>query len=452
MKPLCFVLMPFGRKADATGRVIDFDAVYREVIAPGVEAAGLEVIRADEEQVGGTIHKPMYERLMLCEYAIADVTGANPNVYYELGIRHALRPRSSVILFGEGTILPFDIALLRGLPYQLNEEGLPASPERDAEGVTKRLLAATGSPHDDSPLFSLIQDMPRLELDHSKTDLFRERVDHSKGIEKEIIKAESEGLSALQVISESLPDLKEVELGTIIRLFLSLRAVGGKSAFSEMINFYDRMPPSLQQTRMIQEQYGFALNRVGRSDEAERVLLEVIADHGPSSETHGLLGRIYKDRWDTARKEGNRLKAKGALKRAIETYLIGFETDWRDAYPGVNAVTLMEMEEQPSPKQAEILPVVRYSALMKARQNGDYWDFATLAELAVLDRDQEAAEDYLSDAIERITEGFAPETTARNLGLIREMREQREEPSPWISELEEALNEAKLEFENRQKS
>ena len=449
MKPLCFVLMPFGRKADATGRVIDFDAVYREVIAPGVEAAGLEVIRADEEQVGGTIHKPMYERLMLCEYAIADVTGANPNVYYELGIRHALRPRSTVIMFGEGTILPFDIALLRGIPYQLSEQGLPSSPESDAEGIIKRLLAATGSRHDDSPLFSLINDMPRLELDHSKTDLFRERVDQSKEIEQRIIQAESQGLCALQELNDSLPDLDEVELGTIISLFLALRSIGSQQSFHEMITLYERMPPTLQRTRMIQEQYGFALNRVERSDEAEKVLLGVIEDHGPSSETHGLLGRIYKDRWDIARKEGNRLKAKGALKRAIETYLIGFETDWRDAYPGVNAVTLMEMEEKPSPKQAEILPVVRYAALMKARQNGDYWDFATLAELAVLDRDQEAAEDYLGDAIERITEGFAPETTARNLGLIREMREQREESSPWIAELEEALNEAKLEFEKR---
>ena len=96
--PLCFVLMPFGRKTDATGRTTDFDAVYREIIAPAVTAVGLEPIRADEERVGGTIHKPMFERLMLCDYAVADITGANPNVYYELGIRHAMRPRSTVIL------------------------------------------------------------------------------------------------------------------------------------------------------------------------------------------------------------------------------------------------------------------------------------------------------------------------------------------------------------------
>ena len=116
--PLCFVLMPFGKKMDAAGRVTNFDSVYAKIIAPAVEHAGLEPIRADEEKIGGTIHKPMFERLMLCHYAVADITGANPNVFYELGIRHAMRPRSTVIVFAEGTVLPFDIALVRGIAYK----------------------------------------------------------------------------------------------------------------------------------------------------------------------------------------------------------------------------------------------------------------------------------------------------------------------------------------------
>src|SRR5262245_49569359 len=61
--PLCFVLMPFGKKPEGTGLVVDFDAVYHDVIAPAVEDAGLECVRADEEQTGGIIHKPMFERL-----------------------------------------------------------------------------------------------------------------------------------------------------------------------------------------------------------------------------------------------------------------------------------------------------------------------------------------------------------------------------------------------------
>ena len=127
---LCFVLMPFGKKMDAAARVTNFDSVYAKIIAPAVERSGLEPIRADEEKIGGTIHKPMFERLMLCHYAVADITGANPNVFYELGIRHAMRPRSTVIVFAEGTVLPFDIALVRGITYETDARASRSTPKR----------------------------------------------------------------------------------------------------------------------------------------------------------------------------------------------------------------------------------------------------------------------------------------------------------------------------------
>jgi hypothetical protein len=62
-------------------------------------------------------------------------------------------------------------------------------------------------------------------------------------------------------------------------------------------------------------------------------LKAVIEEFGPSSETNRLLGRMYKDRWENAKKEG-RVEARTLLRRAIDTYLQGFEADWRDAYPG----------------------------------------------------------------------------------------------------------------------
>src|SRR5918999_2230928 len=124
--PLCFVLMPFGQKPSPSGRLIDFDAVYQELIAPAIAAAGLEPLRADEEMTGGIIHKPMFERLILCEYAVADLTTANANVFYELGLRHAVRAWSTVLIFAEGgSQLPFDVAPLRALRYKLTPAGAP---------------------------------------------------------------------------------------------------------------------------------------------------------------------------------------------------------------------------------------------------------------------------------------------------------------------------------------
>ena len=111
-----------------------------------------------------------------------------------------------------------------------------------------------------------------------------------------------------------------------------------------MIDLVEAMPEPVRRTVLVREQYGFALNRAGRSEDAERVLLEVLEDRGPSSETLGLLGRVYKDRWE-AERGGSVLRAEGHLEQAIDAYRRGFEADWRDAYPGINAVTLMEIRD-----------------------------------------------------------------------------------------------------------
>jgi hypothetical protein len=227
--PLCFVLMPFSKKMDAGGRVTNFDTVYQKVIAPAVAQAGLEPVRADEEKIGGTIHKPMFERLMLCHYAVADITGANPNVFYELGIRHALRPRSTVILFREGTVLPFDIALVRGISYKTDGAGEPVEVDTPINLVAAQLQEARGNPHDDSPIFQLVDDLPRWEIDHTKTDVFRKSVDYSKRYKDRLASAVKQGSDAVQAIASEprLANLLEVETGIVVDLFLSLRDVKG---------------------------------------------------------------------------------------------------------------------------------------------------------------------------------------------------------------------------------
>src|SRR2546427_3697202 len=159
-RPLCFVLMPFGQKPTSAGAIVDFDAVFEDLIAPGVAAAGMEPIRADQELSGGIIHKPMFERLILCEFAVADLTTANANVFYELGVRHGVRPASTLLLFAEGTgQLPFDVGLLRALPYKLGPEGKPASTAGVRAAIAVRLKEARDLPVD-SPVFQLVDGFP----------------------------------------------------------------------------------------------------------------------------------------------------------------------------------------------------------------------------------------------------------------------------------------------------
>lgn len=433
-RPLCFVLMPFGKKpaAGAGGAMIDFDAVYQDYIRPAIEGAGLEPIKADEEMTGGAIHKPMFERLNLCEFAVADLTNANANVFYALGLRHAVKPATTVLTFAEGMgQLPFDVTPLRALPYRLGRDGRPEAAQASRRALMETLKAARDFPTD-SPVFQMVENFP--DIQRLKTDVFRERVRYSEERKAELAEARKQGEAAVRAIEAGLGNLADADSGVLLDLFLSYRAV---KAWDAMIALVGKMSRPLAASVMVQEQLGMALNRAGRREEAERVLVDVIAARGPSSETYALLGRVYKDQWEAA---APGLLAEGYLDKAIEAYLKGFEADWRDAYPGINAVTLMELRNPPDPRRDKLIPVVRYAVERRiASGQPDYWDHATLLELAVLGKDRAAAVAALGAALAHVREVWEPEATARNLRLIREARVGRDEPLEWAEQAEQEL-------------
>ena len=379
----------------------------------------------------------MFERLILCEYAVADLTMANANVFYELGVRHAVRPSSTVLLFAAGTRLPFDVALDRGLPYSLNEAGEPDDVEADRAQLTTRLEAARDASVD-SPVFQLIEDFPH--IDRLKTDMFRDQVRYSATWKERLARARAlgaEGLETIRAAERDLGDLRDAEAGIVVDLYLTYRAVEG---YEEMVSLVERMPRPLAKTPLIREQLGFALNRLKRREEAERVLRTLIEERGPSSETYGILGRVYKDQWADAKAAGQVFLANGLLKKAANAYLAGFEADWRDAYPGANAVTLMELQDPPDRRRGQLLSVVSYAVDRRlASGQADYWDHATRLELAVLGKDESTAREMLPAALALVREGWEPKSTANNLKLIREVREQRGDMVPWAALVEQEL-------------
>src|SRR5215468_8601520 len=116
-----FVIMPFGEKRASDGTTIDFDAVYKDLFAPAIAAAGLMPHRADADRRGGSIHLDMFQDLLLAEFVVADLTIDNPNVWYEIGVRHALRSGGTVLTYSLRERLPFDIAGQRMQRYTLDK-------------------------------------------------------------------------------------------------------------------------------------------------------------------------------------------------------------------------------------------------------------------------------------------------------------------------------------------
>jgi hypothetical protein len=95
---LCFVLMPFGQP---------FDSYYEKIIKPAVSDAGLAALRSDEIRGRKAIVKDIWERIWATRLVVADVTGQNPNVNYELGLCDALGV-PAIIIAGDVADLPFD--------------------------------------------------------------------------------------------------------------------------------------------------------------------------------------------------------------------------------------------------------------------------------------------------------------------------------------------------------
>lgn len=106
----CFVVMGFGIKTDlATGRKLNLDKSYQALIKPVVESRNMICVRADEIKHSGSVDLEMYQQLLSADIVIADLSTSNVNAFYELGIRHALKPKTTIIVSEELLGYPFDV-------------------------------------------------------------------------------------------------------------------------------------------------------------------------------------------------------------------------------------------------------------------------------------------------------------------------------------------------------
>ena len=429
-RPLLFVVMPFGKKLDPTARVeVDFDDLFESVIRPAAEAAALDVLRADEEIQGGFIHRALYERLLLAEIVIADLTLANANVFYELGIRHAARPRATLLIFAKLAGLPFDVAPLRAIPYKL-EAGVLTDESRNElrKSLDERLTVARDDMEGrDSPLFQLIQEYPGIELPHQVTESFRDRVSKVIDVKAQIEKAVRDqpvdvARETLGIVQHSIEPLNTAPPELLVDLLLAHRDI---SAWDDMVKLVEAMPTAIKAAVPIREQLAFALNRRNTGGDrrtAESILKEIIDANGASPETCGILGRVYKDEFEQELAAGRLARAGAALDEAIRWYGEGFEADPRDFYPGINLLTLMlrRGSAEDLSRIEELHPVVSFAL---GRRGGiassDYWEVATGLELAAIAEDWELARRAAGRAVMLAPPGWMIETTVRNLGILR---------------------------------
>src|SRR5215831_19166615 len=161
----CFVIMGFGEKTDFQSnpqRVLNLNRTYEDIIKPAVTEAGLACIRADEIIHSTVIDKPMYDNLLSADLVIADLSTSNANAVYELGVRHALRPRTTIVMAENNFSFPFDLNHLSILKYEHLGKDIGFGEVLRVKDALKQRIVELGDKEEvDSPVFVFLPSLLR---------------------------------------------------------------------------------------------------------------------------------------------------------------------------------------------------------------------------------------------------------------------------------------------------
>jgi hypothetical protein len=337
-----FVIRPFGKKKDSAGREFDFEAIHTRVIGPALVDAGLEGSTTGEIIAAGNIRQDMFCFILAADLVICDVTLLNANVFYELGIRHALRRKNTLLIkhAGSADAPPFDLLTDRYLPYDLADEGAKA---KLGQSIRATLQSDRRT---DSPIFSMLPDL--LEADPSSGQFvpfdFREEVGRARAAKSrgwlrllaQDVRGRPFERPGLQLVAEGQWDLEDYA-GARENLE-AIRAVEPENVKANLAlaNVYERLywderkPDSL-----------------ALSDQAiERVLAGRDVPANEQVEAFALRGRNQKIRWhlEFARvpsvEERRPAAMTESLRKCVGAYRAAFAKDLNHFWSGLAALQM----------------------------------------------------------------------------------------------------------------
>ena len=164
--------MGFGIKTDyINGRKLDLNKSYRLLIKPVVEAKGIECVRADEITHSGSIDVQMYQELLQADLVIADLSTLNANALYELGVRHALRPYTTIVISENKLMYPFDLNHVVIHSYQHLGDAIDYEEvERFRAALGNVIQTVVDKNEADSPVYTYLNSLipPKLQAEIEK--------------------------------------------------------------------------------------------------------------------------------------------------------------------------------------------------------------------------------------------------------------------------------------------
>ncbi|MCX5932888.1 MAG: DUF4071 domain-containing protein, partial [Cyanobacteria bacterium] len=467
-QPHAFVVMPFGTKPGANGTPIDFNAVYSQFIQPALQEAGLDPFRADEELRAGDIRTDMFQELLLADLVLADLTIDNPNVWYELGVRHALRSRGVLLISGGKVPTAFDLYTDRKLRYSLRD-GVPDADRlpKEHQALVRMLTSTMQSWHGRSvsPVYTLLPNLQEPDWKTLRIGNVCEYWEAHEAWQRRVQLARRENrLGDMLVLADEAP-VASLRGEALVEVGKALRQARRYRLAYETLQRGAGMTPSASvlQAELLREQ-GICLERLS-CDHVPGYTLDRVRDHynlllnnypaDPAiSETHGLAAQVEKQAWFEIWRSGESLEQrlqmaieeKATLQLSLDSYLKGFRADPANSYTGINALTLMHLQVHfglrslDDPQLTTIAGAVRFGAESARNDRDPFFALATLADLEVLTGTAETATDaYRTACARHDSNGFALDSCRAHLLLMRDLGFRSEVVEPAIATLERVI-------------
>jgi hypothetical protein len=388
-RPHCFVAMPFGRKYDSQRKItIDCDQLYQRVLVPALENAQLRFRRADEQIDSGVVLQPMIEAINDADLVIADLTSANFNVGWELGLRHLLRARHTLLMLPAETLAPFDVSALRHVGYEQNEKGISddaAIAAWQALAPYLQLAAEPAAAGSDSPVDVVMEvtQWARLAPRHTRDgrwEAIREQLALARDLH--------DGEMMLQIVLEAdgldtqRRELVAAEAGVgLVRLGAYQR---GRELLQALVDGDPEVLRPAAHLFYTQSLYKPAGASIAELDDAERVLKHILRKLPGYPEVWAGLGAISKRR---SKLRETRALAERDIRKAMDAYQHDYERDLNCYYEGINLIACGVVlasafaDQSAGERVRSVLPAVHLAAqLAWERDTGDFWAAVTVAE------------------------------------------------------------------------
>lgn len=413
---ICFVVMPFGIKVVGRKKIwrlpitrkqkINFDFIYDNVFVPAIKATKLpeggflEPHRTDKDFFTGNIGNEMFSYLEYSRFVLTDITGLNPNVFWELGVRHRARETGTVIFRQPDAPIPFDINQIKAFPYEYQPE---TKVTESRKLITKVLTESLEQNRIDSPIQAALFEQQK----HAGVESILREAEDAIRI-KDTATAITKYQQAIRLQSKN--PLLHLKLGLLLK---------DRGEWTAALNEFEA---AIQASPFYSEAYrekGIAENKL--------YLKATASDNLPTGEESlNKAIELNSEDFDALASLGGVLKRLNKYEKSLAMYRKATEVSHGHSYPLINEIkiqTLIEGKLSINKKKQTMLRHAQNSLNAQVSNIPPYnvpWSFFDLSDIYLLLKDESEFLKLLEQGIKESTDAWQPETHLKSLLLLKE--------------------------------